>query len=59
MAGNTQGIGYFTAENIVAVLRAVPQTDGTYAEVVKHAREYDAGSRSTRSASGFRLDAGI
>ena len=43
MAGNTQGIGYFTAENIVAVLRAVPQTDGTYAEVVKHAREYDAG----------------
>ena len=42
MAGNTQGIGYFTAENIVAVLRAVPQTDGTYAEVVKHAREHEA-----------------
>ena len=42
MAGSTQGTGYFTVENIVAVLRAVPQTDGTHAGVVKRAREYVA-----------------
>ena len=40
MASNTKGIGYFTAENIVAVLRALPETDGTYGEVTNHAREY-------------------
>ena len=43
MVSNTDGIGYFTAENIVAVLRVLPESDGTYAEVVKHARNYDGG----------------
>ena len=42
MASNTKGIGYFTAENIVAVLRALPETDGTYGEVINRAREYGA-----------------
>ena len=42
MASNANGVGHFTAENIVAVLRALPETDGTYAEVVKRAREYGA-----------------
>ena len=32
-------VGYFTAENIVAILRAVPKTDGTYRAVVDKARE--------------------
>ena len=40
MASNTKGTGYFTAENIVAVLRALPETDGTYNEVIKRAGEY-------------------
>ena len=35
-------MGHFTAENIVSVLRALPETDGTYAEVAKRAREYGA-----------------
>ena len=39
---NNYGIGYFTAENLAAVLRALPETDGTYAEVVKRARDYEA-----------------
>ena len=40
MVKHITGVGHFTAENIVAVLRAVPETDGTYAEVVERAREY-------------------
>ena len=42
MVSNTQGVGYFTAENIVTALRALPETSGTYAEIVKRARDYDA-----------------
>ncbi len=30
----------FTAPNIAAVLRALPDTDGTYHDVVRHASEY-------------------
>ena len=40
MVKHSNGVGYFTAENIVGALRALPETDGTYAEVVEHAREY-------------------
>ena len=40
MIKNSNGVGYFTAENIVGVLRALPETDGTYAEVVEQASEY-------------------
>jgi len=42
VASNANGVGHFTAENIVAVLRARPETDGTYAEVAKRARWYGA-----------------
>ena len=35
-------IGAFTTENIVAVLRAVPETDGKTAHVIVKAREYGA-----------------
>ena len=42
MASNTNGVGHFTAENIAAVLRALPETDGTYKQVVEQAREYGA-----------------
>ena len=41
MVNHANGIGYFTAENIAAVLRALPETDGTCEEVIKQAREYD------------------
>ncbi len=33
-------VGYFTAENLVAILRALPKTDGTYRAVVAKAREH-------------------
>ena len=38
----TNGIGYFTGENLAAVLRALPETDGTYDEVIERARDYGA-----------------
>ncbi len=45
---NHATVGHFTDQNIVAVLQALPQTDSTYAEVVRQAREYDvAASQST------------
>ena len=40
MSNSTKGIGCFTAENIVAVLKALPETDGTYGEVAARAREH-------------------
>ena len=42
MVKQSNSLAYFTAENIVGVLRALPQTDGTYAEVVEQATEYGA-----------------
>ena len=32
MASHTQGIGLFTAENIAAMLQAIPDSNGTYAD---------------------------
>ncbi len=50
MANNTKGIGSFTTDNIVAVLRALPDTDGSYIEVIEQAKEYNASvSKSTLS----------
>ena len=40
MPSHTQGIGLFTAENIVAVLGAIPETNGTYAAVAAPAQDY-------------------
>ena len=42
MASNTKGVGHFTTDNIVAVLRALPETDGTYAQVLEQVREQGA-----------------
>ena len=33
-------VGEFRAENLAAILRAVPQTDGTYSAVASKAQEY-------------------
>ena len=41
MANHTSRVGLFTAENIATVLRALPETNGTYREVVRRASEYD------------------
>ena len=33
MPNTTRGVGLFTAENIVAVIRAIPESDGTYRDI--------------------------
>ena len=40
MPNKTRGVGLFTAENIVAVLRAIPENDGTYRDVARKAEQY-------------------
>ena len=35
MPNKTRGVGLFTAENIVAVLKAIPESDGTYRDVAR------------------------
>ena len=40
MPNTTRGVGLFTAENIVAVLRAIPGSDGTYRDVARKAQQY-------------------
>ena len=40
MPNTTRGVGLFTAENIVAVLRAIPESDGTYRDVARKAEQY-------------------
>ena len=40
MPNTTRGVGLFTAENIVAVLRAIPESDGTYRDVASKAEQY-------------------
>ena len=40
MSNTTRGVGLFTAENIVAVLRAIPESDGTYRDVARKADQY-------------------
>ena len=37
MPNKTRGVGLFTAENIVAVIRAIPESDGTYRDVARKA----------------------
>ena len=41
MPNTTRGVGLFTAENIVAVIRAIPGSDGTYRDVARKAEQYD------------------
>ena len=40
MPNKTRGVGLFTAENIVAVLRAIPESDGTYRDVARKAEQH-------------------
>ena len=40
MPNKTRGVGLFTAENIVAVIRAIPESDGTYPDVARKAEQY-------------------
>ena len=42
MASHTQGIGLFTAENIAAMLQAIPDSNGTYADIAGKAQEHGA-----------------
>ena len=38
MPNTTRGVGLFTAQNIVAAIRAIPDSDGTYRDVASKAR---------------------
>ena len=50
MASCKTGVGRFTARSIAAVLRALPETEGSYQEVVRQASEYGVAiSQSTFS----------
>ena len=40
MPNTTQGVGLFTAENIVAAIRAILESDGTYRDVASKAEQY-------------------
>ena len=40
MSNTTRGVGLFTAENIVAAIRAIPESDGTYRDVARKAEQY-------------------
>ena len=42
MASHTQGIGLFTAENIAAMLQAIPDSNGTYVDIAGKAQEHGA-----------------
>ena len=39
-AEHNAGVGLFTAENIVAAMRAIPESDGTYRDVASKAEQY-------------------
>ena len=41
MTTPNRGVGKFTTQNLVAVLRAVPESNGTYADVARVAQDYD------------------
>ena len=40
MPNKTRGVGLFTTENIVAVMRAIPESDGTYRDVARKTEQY-------------------
>ena len=42
MPNTTNGIGLFTADNIVAVLTVIPQTNGTYEQIAQAAAQMGA-----------------
>ena len=52
MPNKTRGVGLFTAENIVAVLRAIPESDGTYRDVARKPSNTAATSTTTPFRTG-------
>ena len=40
MAKTEKGVGLFTADNIVAVLKAIPKSNGTYRDITRQAQQY-------------------
>ena len=46
MPNKTRGVGLFTAENIVAAIRAIPDSDGTYRDVASKAEQYGGNFQS-------------
>ena len=40
MPNTTRGVGLFTTENIVAAIRAIPESDGTYRDIAHKAEQY-------------------
>ena len=52
MPNKTRGVGLFTAENIVAVIRAIPESDGTYRDVARKAEQY-GGNVHYRTIAGW------
>ena len=51
MASTIRGIGLFTAENIAAILKAVPETNGTYSEIAERAGEISGTTIGTGTLS--------
>ena len=45
MPNTTRGVGLFTAENIAAVIRAIPESDGTYRDIARKAEQYGGNFR--------------
>ena len=56
MASFINGIGSFTTDNLVAILRALPDTNGTYAQVI--ARATENGALLSRTTLGKWIVAG-
>ena len=56
MANDTKGTGHFTADNIVAVLKALPETDGTDEQIIEHTKEN--GSNLPKHALGTWVASG-
>ena len=44
MASHTQGIGLFTAENIAAMLQAILDSNGTYADIARAGKAQEHGA---------------
>ena len=49
------GVGAFTAETIVAILRALPDTNGTYAEIISRATAQGAQLSATTLGKWVRV----
>ena len=52
MPNTTRGVGLFPAENIVAILRAIPESDGTYRDVARKRSNTAAPSTTTPYPTG-------